>query len=270
MRIGPIFVVGLGVVALCTATLGFRSAERRLLFPVPPTPGESPVLGSDVEHTWLDIPDGRVEGFLLRSRSLGQGGSPPLIIYAHGNGELVDYWLRPFGELQSQGMSVLLVEYPGYGRSMGVPSENSIQHALAAGYDWAVSQPGIDSARVVGYGRSLGGGAVCALASVRTLAALVLESTFTSVRDVAAEVFHVPRLLIRRSFDNLTVLAGYRAPVLILHGESDRSIPVSQARRLAATAHDSTLQILQCGHNDCPPPLATLKTFLIAHGLLSS
>jgi len=265
MRIRPIVVAGLGLIA---TALGLRSVERRLLFPVPPVPSQAPVLGSDVQHTWLEVPDGRVEAFLLRSRSAGHDASP-LIVYAHGNGELVDYWLRPLGELQSQGMSVLLVEYPGYGRSVGVPSERSIRDALAAGYDWAVSQPEIDSTRIVGYGRSLGGGAVCALASVRTLAALVLESTFTSIRDVAAEVLHVPRFLVAGSFDNLTFMAGCRLPVLILHGESDRSIPVSQARRLAATAHDATLQILQCGHNDCPPSLATLKTFLIANGLLS-
>jgi fermentation-respiration switch protein FrsA (DUF1100 family) len=121
----------------------------------------------------------------------------------------------------------------------------------------------------VGYGRSLGGGAVCTLARVGALAALVLESTFTSVRDVAAEGCRIPRLLVSYSFENLTFLAGYRLPVLILDGESDGLIPVSQARRLAAAAHDATLQILQCGHNDCPPSLATLRTFLLAHGLLS-
>jgi len=226
------------------------------------------MVGADVERTWVNIPGGRAEAFLLRSLSPSRGRGP-LIIYAHGNGELVDYWLRQFAELQNEGISVLLVEYPGYGRSTGVPSETSIQQALAAGYDWAVSQPQVDPKRVVGYGRSLGGGAVCTLARVRALAALVLESTFTSVKDVAAEIFRVPRILVEDSFDNLAFLTSYRLPVLILHGESDGSIPVSQARRLAATAPDATLQILQCGHNDCPPPFATLTKFLTAHGLFS-
>ena len=110
---------------------------------------------------------------------------------------------------------------------------------------------------------------MCTLARVRALAALVLEPTFTSVKDVAAEIFRVPRILVEDSFDNLAFLTSYRLPVLILHGESDGSIPVSQARRLAATAPDATLQILQCGHNDCPPPFATLTKFLTAHGLFS-
>jgi uncharacterized protein len=269
MRLTPLLVVGVGLMALAVAAFGFRAAERRLLFPAPPTPPQSPTVDSDVQHTWIEIPSGRVEAFLLPPRSL-TGGSDPLIIYAHGNGELVDYWLRAFTELQSQGVSVLLVEYPGYGRSTGVPSEKSIQQALAAGYDWAVSQPQIDPRRVIGYGRSLGGGAVCALARVRALAALVLESTFTSVKDVAAEVFRVPRFLVPDFFDNLAFVATYQSPVLILHGESDGSIPVSQARRLATAARGATLQIMQCGHNDCPRPLPALKAFLNAHGLLSS
>ena len=268
MRTRFLVLLSVGVVAVCSVALGFRSAERRVLFPVPPTPPQSPMVGADVERTWVNIPGGRAEAFLLRSLSPSRGRGP-LIIYAHGNGELVDYWLRQFAELQNEGISVLLVEYPGYGRSTGVPSETSIQQALAAGYDWAVSQPQVDPKRVVGYGRSLGGGAVCALARVRALAALVLESTFTSVKDVAAEIFRVPRILVGDSFDNLAFLTSYRLPVLILHGESDGSIPVSQARRLAATAPDGTLQILHCGHNDCPPPFVTLTKFLTAHGLFS-
>jgi len=262
-------LIVIGTVASYAACASFRAAERRFLFPAPPTPPEDPTVGADVQRTWLDIPGGRVEAFLLRPSSPPQGGAP-LVIYAHGNGELVDYWLPEFKDLQRQGIGILLVEYPGYGRSTGVPSETSIREALAAAYDWAVSQPEVDPTRVVGYGRSLGGGAICALAGVRTLAALVLESTFTSVRDVAADVFGVPRVPVDDSFDNLRCVAHYRMPVLILHGEADSSIPVAHARRLAATAHDSSLTILQCGHNDCPRPLSTLRTFLATHGLHSS
>jgi len=269
MRLAPLVLVGAGLMIAWLPALGFRSVERLLLFPAPPAPSQSPPVDSNVEHTWIDVPGGRVEAFLLPSRS-PDGRASPLIIYAHGNGEIVDYWLREFTELQSEGFSVLLVEYPGYGRSAGVPSEESIQQALAAGRDWAVSRPRVDPRRVIGYGRSLGGGAVCALARVRPLAALVLESTFTSVRDVAAEVFRVPRFLVSGSFDNLAFVSTYHSPVLILHGESDASIPVAQARRLAAAAPHATLQIMQCGHNDCPRPWATLKAFLDAHGLLSS
>ncbi|HZO07962.1 MAG TPA: alpha/beta hydrolase [Myxococcota bacterium] len=249
------------------AAAGFRSAENRLLFPAPPAPVQAPAPEPGVERAWLEIPDGRVEAFLLAP--LDEAGvRGPLLVYAHGNGELVDGWLGEFGEVRSHGVSVLLVEYPGYGRSEGTPSEASIRAALVAGYDWAVAQPQVDAQRVIGHGRSLGGGAICSLARERALAALVMESTFTSVRDAAADAFGVPRFLVRDVFDNRACLATSRSPVLVLHGDADGAIPVSHARRLAATNPAAELQIVACGHNDCPPPWPAVVAFLRAHGLL--
>src|SRR5262245_44016423 len=135
-------------------------------------------------------------------------------------------------------------------------------------YDWATSQAPIDRQRVIGYGRSLGGGAICALARQRSLAALVLESTFTSVREMAAARYGVPGFLIRNPFDNLAAVRGFPGPILLLHGEHDDSIPVDHSRRLHAAAPTSELQVVPCGHNDCPHPWSILTTFLSEHHLL--
>jgi pimeloyl-ACP methyl ester carboxylesterase len=255
------------VLAIGALFLALASAESFLLFPAPPRPHADPSFPSSVERTWLVDAGDRVEGFLLRPQPAAAAPAP-LVIYAHGNGELIDYWLTEFAELQAHGVAVLLVEYPGYGRSGGAPSEASIQRAFVAAYDWAVAQPGIDAQRVVGYGRSLGGGAVCALARERTLAALVLESTFTSVRDVAREAFRVPGFLIRNAFDNLACVGGYGAPVLVRHGERDGVIPVAHARRLAEAVPGAELEILSCDHNDCPRAHGSIVAFLRRHGLL--
>jgi fermentation-respiration switch protein FrsA (DUF1100 family) len=249
------------------AALGLRSLEHAMLFPAPPPPAQEPRLEAGTGHTFLDTPDGRVEAFLLPGSRSGDAPGP-LLIYAHGNGELVDFWLDQFGPLRAAGVSILLVEYPGYGRSTGTPSEASIRRALVAGYDWAVAQPGIDAARVVGHGRSLGGGAVSALGRERPLAALILESTFTSIEDVAADAFRAPRCLVWNAFDNLSFVRGFAGPVLVLHGEVDSSIPVSHARKLAEAAPAAQLLLQRCGHNDCPKPWTHIEAFLRAHGLL--
>jgi fermentation-respiration switch protein FrsA (DUF1100 family) len=255
------------VLALFAFAFAFGSAETSLLFPAPPGPHADPPFPLSVERTWLTGSGDRVEAFLLRPEP-AQHAPAPLVIYAHGNGELVDYWLGEFSDLRAHGVAVLLVEYPGYGRSSGTPSERSIQSGFAAGYDWATAQPGIDAKRVVGYGRSLGGGAVCALARVRSLAALILESTFTSVTDVARAAFHVPGFLIRNRFDNLAFVPSYGAPVLIRHGERDGAIPVAHAHRLAEAVPGGELEILSCDHNDCPRSHASIVAFLGRHGLL--
>jgi len=262
--------LGIGIFGVLVAVLAAHflgSAEEAMLFPAPSAPAAEPVLADGARRTWIETGQGRVEAFLLPARGAGEGASP-LLVYAHGNGELADFWLEPFEPLRARGIAVLLVEYPGYGRSTGSPSQASIRDAFAAAYDWALTQPRVDPTRIVGYGRSLGGGAVTALAEVRPLAALILESTFTSVGDVAHDAFGLPASLVRNAFDSLAVVRGYTRPVLVIHGEQDGSIPVAHARRLAEAAPDAELEILRCGHNDCPRPWERIAGFLSARGLL--
>jgi pimeloyl-ACP methyl ester carboxylesterase len=253
-------------ILLAIAVLCLRAFTRAMIFPAPPVPAESPPLEAGARQTWLEMPHGRVEAILLPGRRSGEAPGP-LVVYAHGNGELIDFWLDRFAEPRAHGISVLLVEYPGYGRSTGSPSEESIQQAFAAGYDWALSQREVDARRVVGYGRSLGGGAVCALGRVRPLAALILESTFTSIDDVAREAFRGPAFLVPHAFANLAFVQSFAGPVLVLHGKLDRSIPVSHGHRLAAAARSGELEILPCGHNDCARPWSRIAQFLAGHAL---
>ena len=241
-----------------------RAAGQRLLYPAPPFARDDAVaLGPRSERIWLESPGARTEAFLLASTASG-GRPAPLVLYTHGNGELIDVWVDQFEPLRAAGVSILLVEYPGYGRSSGSPSEVSITRAMAAAFDWAAAQPGVDRAHIIGWGRSLGGGAICALARERPLAALVLESTFTSVRAMAYDLFRVPAFLVRDSFDNLEVVRTFAGPILLLHGERDQSIPLAHARALQAAAAHAELHVLPCGHNDCARPWELLDKFLLA------
>jgi pimeloyl-ACP methyl ester carboxylesterase len=105
-------------------------------------------------------------------------GRRPLVIFAHGNGEVIDYWTEALDGFRERNVGVLLVEYPGYGRSGGTPSEGSIGAALVAAYDRIVTDSRVDRARIVGFGQSLGGGAICLLARRRPLAAAARHGTF--------------------------------------------------------------------------------------------
>jgi uncharacterized protein len=161
-----------------------------------------------------------------------------------------------------------LVEYPGYGRSHGKPSEASIREAQLAAYDFLVRQPAVDPSRIIAYGRSLGGGAACALIRERPVAALILESTFTSVRPLARRFGLIGPLLLD-PFDNLSAVETYAHPTLMLHGEKDLVIPVAHARELAARARVAELYTFDCGHNDCPRPWTTIRDFLSRHALVT-
>lgn len=236
-----------------------------LTFPHPPADSARPHALTDAggESLWVDVEGARVEGWLL----LGAGSAPaPLMIYAHGNGELIDYWADEFGPLRTAGINILLAEYPGYGRSTGSPSEASVSAALVAMYDRVVADPRVDARRVIGYGRSLGGGAIAQLAARRPLAALVLESTFTSLADIVRG-YHVPGWLIRNHFDTRAVLAKFPGPVLLLHGKSDQVIPFTHALALKGAVPAAELHEFDCGHNDCPRHWDLVLGFLAARGV---
>ncbi len=240
--------------------------QRRLLFPAPPLSG-APARPADARQVWLPGRGGDTEAWLLPP--LTPGASPaPLLIFGHGNGELIDYWPDAFDRPRRWGMAVLLVEYPGYGRSPGRPSQRSIGETFRAAHDWAVGQAGIDRERIVGYGRSLGSGALGLLSGERPLAALILESAFASTRPFARG-FGAPGFLVRDPFDNERAVRAFGGPVLVIHGAHDEVIPVRHGRALADAA-GVALHELPCGHNDCPRAWPLVEEFLLAHRILAA
>jgi uncharacterized protein len=241
--------------------------QRSMLFPAPSATGAPPP-PSDAQTIWLDIPHARVEAWYLPPTARESAGPAPLVVFTHGNGELIDDWPGDFAVPRGWGIGVLLVEYPGYGRSSGSPSERSVTDAVLAAYDWALAQASIDPRRIVAYGRSVGGGAATALATARPVAALILESTFTSVAAFASR-YGAPGLLVRDRFDNLAAVRRFTGPVLILHGEHDETIPVSHGRALHAAQPSSELVVMPCGHNDCERPWSVIRGFLGKHRLLA-
>ena len=250
-----VFVVYLAVLFL---------AQRSMLFPIPRhVPGDP---GAHAEVVQIKGFDTEASGLFLPPRAAA--GPAPLIIFMHGNGELADDWVRGFEPPRNWGVAVVLVEYPGYGRAPGAPSEKSITEAVRAAYDWAAADPRIDPNRIVAYGRSLGGGAAARLAVDRKVAALILESAFTSVADFAAR-FLAPSFLIRDRFDNRKSLASYRGPLLMLHGRLDTIVPIAHARELVALVPGARLEELNCDHNDCPRQWSTIASFLRDAGVLS-
>jgi uncharacterized protein len=247
------------VIATIGALIATWAIQRFVTFPSPPAGSANPAARTAAggRIVWLDVDGARVEAWLLPA----QGTAAALIIYSHGNGELIDMRAADFDALRAAGYAVLQVEYPGYGRSAGSPSEASVTAALVAAYDWARTTAGFTESQIVGYGRSLGGGAIAQLAARRRLAALVLESTFVNLEDVVMS-YGVPRALLLYHFDTAAVLRSYPGPVLLIHGTADRVFPVEDARILASTAKHARLHLEDCGHADCAPQWDLVLGFL--------
>jgi pimeloyl-ACP methyl ester carboxylesterase len=160
----------------------FYMNQRAILFPrhliapsvaVPAVPG--------LEQMWLETSVGRVEAWYLAplagERIAATTAPSPLLIIAHGNADVMDRWLSSTLSLRRMGIGVLLVEYPGYGRSEGNPSYSTIHETFLLAYDTIIRHPQVDPARIVLFGHSIGGGAVGTLAAERPSAGLILLRT---------------------------------------------------------------------------------------------
>ena len=227
--------------------------QRRVLFPrhmipEPNTDGPPP----EIEVVWIESPQGPVEAWYRPGNGVSSKAPGPAVIYAHGNGELIDYNVDRFEPYHRMGISVLLAGYRGYGRSAGSPSQRAITDDFIKFHDHLATRREVDAKRIVYHGRSLGGGAVCALAVFRKPAALILQSTFTSVPDVARQLLF-PRFLILDPFDNLKVISQLKCPILLLHGRDDEIIPFAHGEALHAISPQSELVGFVGGHNEQPP-----------------
>jgi len=241
-----------GLYVLYAACLYFF--QHALMFPGMRTlDGPNPPdLPEAAERFWVDVQGKPVEGWFLPPVS-DHTGPVPIVIFAHGNAELIDFFKDRFQVFRDAGLAVALVGYPGYGRSGGSASEATISETFTKAYDILIDRPNMNGEKVFLIGRSMGGGAVSLLANQRPSAALVLVSTYKSMIAMSRR-YLVPSFLVRSPLDNLAVVSKYPNPVLVLHGPSDRVIPYQHGLELSQAAADGTLWTYEdVAHVDCPP-----------------
>ncbi len=223
--------------------------QRQIIFPGTRFPAneraEPP--GQASERMWLDIEDGRVEAWYFPAPSASADNTGPAVMLAHGNGEFIENWANGIDGYLDRGVSVLLPEYRGYGRSDGEPSQEAITRDFSRFRDMLEARPEVDSSRILYHGFSLGGATLAALAAERPPRAFVLQSTFTRVVDMVA--FPVPDALISDPFETISVVRHADYPILVVHGRDDSVVPFKHGKRLHQTAADSEFVEHDGGHH---------------------
>lgn len=208
--------------------------------------------GTAIHAWWCPLPD-----------------AEEVVFYCHGNAGNLSYRRGAVAEWhQHFGQSVLIFDYPGFGKSAGSPTEDGCYAAAEAAFDWLTETQGVPAERIIIYGKSLGGGVAVELATRRPHRALVLAKTFTSLPDMAQKLYPwLPaRWLTRAQFNNLEKIGRCPRPVFITHGDRDWLIPFAMGERLheAATAAKQFLPLPGVNHDASLPPefYANLKQFL--------
>lgn len=178
----------------------------------------------------------------------------PVILWCHGNAGNLTGRGPEAGEMAARGASVLLFDYRGYGRSEGRPTEEGIYRDAEAAYRYLVEERGVPADRIVLLGRSLGAAPAARLASTVEHAGLVLVSPFPDAASMASRMFFglpVGRFAAAR-FPVAEWVAERDRPLLVMHGQADRIVPLELGRRVhAAASEPKRLVVLEgAGHND--------------------
>jgi uncharacterized protein len=211
-------------------------AQRSVLFPIPQTTRTSPEAAGfpEAEEHLLTTADGeKVIVWHVPARP-----GHPVVLYFHGNGDHLAGFFGRFRELISDGTGIVALSYRGYAGSSGQPSEAGLLQDAAAAYAFTTALTSED--RIVVWGFSLGTGVAVALAAEHPVGKLILEAPYTSIADVGAMAFRFApmRWLIRDPFRSDERMARVTAPLLIMHGERDATIPIDFGERLFALAHE--------------------------------
>ncbi len=232
------------------SVLALHVLQRRILFAADNGPPLLEMVGqAGLAPTELATADGLV----LRAWWLLPAPEAPVILYLHGNAGHIGHRGERIRDFARRGWGALMVEYRGYGGNPGTPSEAGLLADGEAGLA-ALRQRGIPPARIVVWGESLGSGVAVPLAVSHDVGAVVLETPFTSIAEIAKRRYpYAPvDLLLRDRFDSLARIAAVRAPLLIAQGGRDRIVPPAMGRALlaAATAPAELWLAEEGGHSD--------------------
>ncbi len=229
---------------------------RQMLYPAPPVPVPSPP--PPLREVTLELPGGERAICWAQEQP---GASSPAVVFFHGNGENLETVRLSglFDQLAALGVHVLAVDYPGYGRSTGAPSEAGLTAAGEAGLRW-ITERYPESKKVV-LGWSLGAAVAIKTAAGNTAATdgLVLMSAWSDLASLAA--IHYPSWLVgfglKDRYDSVAAAPGVRSPVLMVHGTDDQIIPLAQGRQLREALPSLEgvrpcrfVEVPGAGHND--------------------
>jgi len=253
ISIASVFAAGYAVLAVVL----FFYQPNLLYFPDMPsreieaTPAD---IGLDFEPLTLTTIDAeKLDAWFVPADPARRDPAGGVVLFCHGNACNISHRLDSIRLFHELGLSVLIFDYRGYGQSTGKLTEKGTYLDADAAWQYLVEQRGIPPETIILFGRSLGASIVSDLATRQAAAAVILESAFTSVPDVAAQLYPwLPvRWLSRYRYDTRKKLANIHSPVLIVHSREDEIIPYANGERLFEAANEPRQFLaLRGGHND--------------------
>ncbi|MBI4223632.1 MAG: alpha/beta hydrolase [Deltaproteobacteria bacterium] len=245
-KVARLAILGFGLLLLLTMR---DTMERSFLyFPERGFPATPDSIGLSFDDQFFQAPSGRK----LHGWFVPHPAAKASLLFFHGNAGNISHRLEKLKILNELEVSVFIIDYAGYGKSEGKPSEANLYEDGLAAYQHAVEVLKIDPGRLFLYGESLGSAVAIELAHRQKTAGIILEGAFTSLKDLAKN--HMPFLsaLARDQYKNLEKIASVSVPILFIHAKRDEICPFAMAEQLFEKAPQpkQAVWLEQGGHND--------------------
>jgi pimeloyl-ACP methyl ester carboxylesterase len=279
--VAPAKVILWAGAALATAYLGFclalRAWQTRLIFfPSSVVKATPAAVNLPYETVRLPVAGGQVYGWWIASAL----ADSPVLLYLHGNSSNIGDLVGRASRFHQLGLSVLLIDYRGYGySSTPFPNESRVYEDAEAAWLYLTQTRQIAPKQIFLYGQSLGGAIAIELATRHPEAAgVIVESSFTSMRAMVDSLSPYPLLpvdwILTQSFNSLAKVRSLRVPILLIHGTADREVPAQMSQDLFAAAPEpkQLLLIPQADHNNTvrlggTRYLKTIEAFVRKHSV---
>ncbi len=236
-------------IASCASINPIDKLARKVIFYPDREVSRSPQsIGLSFEDIYFTTQDRiKLNGWFIKSEE-----NKGTLLFFHGNAGNISHRLDKIMTFHNLGLNVFIIDYRGYGKSEGVPTERGVYQDAEAAYDYLGTQKNFNSKQIIVYGESLGGAIAIDLATKREFAGLIADSTFTSISDMANASSSISvGSLISTKMDSVDKIKNVSAPKLIIHSIDDDIIPFYMGKKLfdEAPVPKGFLKI-RGGHND--------------------
>jgi len=222
--------------------------RRNLFFPFKTIEYTPKLAGLSYEDIYFATRDNKkINGWFIPAKD-----AKYTILFFHGNAGNISHRLDKIKIFHDLGLNIFIIDYRGYGKSEGSPSEAGLYLDAKAAYSYLVDNCKMKSSSIILYGESLGGAIALELATKVNASAVITEETFTSMRDIAKDIYpFLPSFFVSDRFNSLSRIEKVSIPKLIIHSKDDKMIPFSNAQKLYDKAKEpKALAAINGSHND--------------------
>ena len=199
-----------------------------------------------------DVQINTSDGISLHGWYIPKQGASHTLLFLHGNAGNISHRRESINIFHKLGLSILIVDYRGYGKSQGVPNEKGLYLDASAAWHYLIANRKLKAENIIIFGRSLGGAIATKLATQINPGHLILESTFSSARDMANRIMPVLSyaMLLRYQFNTVSEIKRVTCPVLVIHSPDDEIIPYRLGQKIYQAANEpKTFMEIRGDHN---------------------